>query len=404
MREVLISLAERVAGLFYYKDVLLCAAVLAAAILVYVIVRRILTSVVSRIIDRLTQKTKTKLDNYIFKYVRLERLALSIFAVAFNFLSTSLLNGSSFFHKASDLVVIWIVIKLIHDILDGLAAFTESDARYIGKPYRSYIQVFILIAYIAAAIIGAGTISGKSPWTLLSGIGAMTAVLLLVFRETILSFVASLQIASYDLVRKGDWISVPKYDADGDVTEVALHTIKIQNWDKTISIVPTHDLMQSGFKNWRGMKETGGRRIKRSIFIDLSSVRFMDKDLRESAGKIKLLKPYFEEVERKLHATYSPAVEHPLNDNRLTNLGTFRVYITKYLQSLETIRKDLTFLVRQLEPGATGIPLEIYVFTATTVWSEYESIQADIFDHLLAAAGEFELRVFQYPVSVFTPK
>ena len=171
-----------------------------------------------------------------------------------------------------------------------------------------------------------------------------------------------------------------------------------------MSVVPTHDLMQSGFRNWRGMQETGGRRIKRSIFIDVSSVHFMDKELRERTGKINLLKSYFAEIEESLHATYSPAVEHPLNDNRLTNLGTFRMYITKYLQSLETIRKDLTFLVRQLEPGATGLPLEIYVFTATTDWNEYEAIQADIFDHLLAAAGEFELRVFQYPVSVFTPQ
>ena len=404
MREVLIALAERALGLFYYKDVLVCAAVLAAAGAAYGIIRKVLCSLVRQVLERLTRKTKTQLDNYLFKYVQLERLALLTFAFAFNFLSGILLHGNSFFRKMGGLIVIWIVIKLIHDILDGLAAFTENDSRYIGKPYRSYIQVFILIAYIAAAIIAAGTISGKSPWTLLSGIGAMTAVLLLVFRETILSFVASLQIASYDLVRKGDWISVPKYDADGDVTEVALHTIKIQNWDKTISVVPTHDLMQSGFRNWRGMQETGGRRIKRSIFIDVSSVHFMNKELRERAGKINLLKSYFEEIEQTLHATYSPAVEHPLNDNRLTNLGTFRMYIIKYLQSLETIRKDLTFLVRQLEPGATGIPLEIYVFTATTVWNDYEAIQADIFDHLLAAVGEFELRVFQYPVSVFTPQ
>ncbi|MGP1459464.1 MAG: mechanosensitive ion channel family protein [Treponema sp.] len=403
MREVFIALLERLFGLFYYKDVFLCAAVLAAAIVAYIVVSKLLVPVVRRILERLTRKTKTELDNYLFKYVRLGRLALATFALAFNFLSGALLYGGVFFRKAGALIVIWIVIKLIHDVLDGLAAFTENDKRYVGKPYRSYIQVFILLAYIAAAVIAGGTISGKSPWALLSGIGAMTAVLLLVFRETILSFVASLQIASYDLVRKGDWISVPKYDADGDVTEVALHTIKIQNWDKTISVVPTHDLMQSGFRNWRGMQETGGRRIKRSIFIDVSSVHFMDKELRERTGKINLLKPYFAEIEESLHATYSPAVEHPLNDNRLTNLGTFRIYITKYLQSLDSIRKDLTFLVRQLEPGATGIPLEIYVFTATTVWNEYEAIQADIFDHLLSAAGEFELRVFQYPASGFMP-
>ena len=233
----------------------------------------------------------------------------------------------------------------------------------------------------------------------------MTAVLLLVFRETILSFVASLQISSYDLVRRGDWISVPKYDADGDVTEVALHTIKIQNWDKTISVLPTSDLMQSGFKNWRGMQETGGRRIKRSIFLDVSSVKFMDEELRRRVGKIDLLKSYFAEVESSdISAQYGSDTEHPLNDRRLTNIGTFRMYVTRYLQSLDTLRKDLTFLVRQLEPGATGIPLEIYVFTATTVWGEYEKIQADIFDHLFASVHEFDLRIFQYPVGGFLPK
>ncbi|CEM63200.1 putative membrane protein; putative channel (fragment) [Treponema phagedenis] len=159
--------------------------------------------------------------------------------------------------------------------------------------------------------------------------------------------------------------------------------------------------MQSGFKNWRGMQETGGRRIKRSIYLDVASVKFMDEQLREKTGKIALLKSYFEEIESKIDACYKDNTDHLLNDNRLTNLGTFRVYVTRYLQSLDMLRKDLTFLVRQLEPGPTGIPLEIYVFTATTKWAEYENIQADIFDHLFAAVHEFELRVFQYPVGGF---
>ena len=307
--------------------------------------------------------------------------------------------------KIASLIAIWIIVRLLHGLLDGLTAYTESEPRFMGKPYRSYIQVFILLIYIAGAIIAAGTVSGKSPWSLLSGIGAMTAVLLLVFRETILSFVASLQISSYDLVRRGDWISVPKYDADGDVTEVALHTIKIQNWDKTISVLPTSELLQSGFKNWRGMQETGGRRIKRSIFLDVSSVKFMDEDLRRRVGKIELLKSYFAEVESSdISAKYANDTESPLNDRRLTNIGTFRMYVTRYLQGLDTLRKDLTFLVRQLEPSATGVPLEIYVFTTTTDWGEYEKIQSDIFDHLFAAVHEFDLRIFQYPVGGFLAK
>ncbi|MEL3905947.1 MAG: mechanosensitive ion channel family protein [Treponema sp.] len=381
------------------KDLVWLAVVLCISFIGYKIVKNIVITVIKKIIIKLTAKTKTSFDDYMFKYVRFERLALIVFVVAFSFLSVKMTYGAVVFQKTASLIVIWLITKLIHGTFDGIAAYTDNEPRFQGKPYRSYIQVFILAIYIAAIIIAAGTLSGKSPWVLLSGIGAMTAVLLLVFRETILSFVASLQISSYDLVRRGDWISVPQYDADGDVTEVALHTIKIQNWDKTISVVPTHDLMQSGFKNWRGMQETGGRRIKRSIFLDVSSVKFMDNELREKTGKINLLKSYFEEIDRNINTRYSADTDHPLNDNRLTNLGTFRVYVTKYLQSLETLRKDLTFLVRQLEPGPTGIPLEIYVFTATTVWNQYETIQADIFDHLFAAAREFELRIFQYPVS-----
>lgn len=380
-------------------DIIWGVGVLFLAGILYSIIKKSVIIFIKNFLDHLIKKTKTDLDDYLFKHIHFERFALIAYAGAFGFLSVKMTYGADIFQKLANLTVIWMVTKLLHGALDGIAAYTEHDPRFQGKPYRSYLQVFILAIYIAALIIAAGTVSGKSPWALLSGIGAMTAVLLLVFRETILSFVASLQISSYDLVRRGDWISVPQYDADGDVTEVALHTIKIQNWDKTISVVPTHNLMQSGFKNWRGMQETGGRRIKRSLFLDVSSVKFMDKALRERTGKIHLLQSYFEEIERNIHAQYSDDTEHPLNDKRLTNLGTFRIYVTNYLRSLETLRKDLTFLVRQLEPGPTGIPLEIYVFTATTEWNQYETIQADIFDHLFAAAREFELRIFQYPVS-----
>ncbi|TYT79363.1 mechanosensitive ion channel family protein [Treponema phagedenis] len=381
------------------EDIFWFVIIICVLFILHKVIKKLLPSVMVKVISPFI--SKNKLAAYIFKFIHFEKVSLIIYVIGFTYLSTRLHNGASILEKISNLIIIWIIAKLLHGTLDGLASYTENEPRFQGKPYRGYIQVFILIMYIAAFIIAAGTVSGKSPWALLSGIGAMTAVLLLVFRETILSFVASLQISSYDLVRRGDWISVPKYDADGDVKEVALHTIKIQNWDKTISVVPTNDLMQSGFKNWRGMQETGGRRIKRSIYLDVASVKFMDEQLREKTGKIALLKSYFEEIESKIDACYKDNTDHLLNDNRLTNLGTFRVYVTRYLQSLDMLRKDLTFLVRQLEPGPTGIPLEIYVFTATTKWAEYENIQADIFDHLFAAVHEFELRVFQYPVGGF---
>ena len=386
------------------KDILWFVSVLFLSFIIHKIAKKIISAVAEKMSKKLSGRTTNTLGNYFFKYVHFERLALFSYVAAFGILSVNMVYGVSILQKISSLIVIWITARLIHGILDGLAAYTENEEKFQCKPYRSYIQVFILTVYIAAAIIAAGTVSGKSPWTLLSGIGAMTAVLLLVFRETILSFVASLQISSYDLVRRGDWISVPRYDTDGDVIEVALHTIKIQNWDKTISVVPTHDLLQSGFKNWRGMQETGGRRIKRSIFLDVSSVKFMDKTLRERTGKINLLKPYFEKIEEDIQAEYSDSADNPLNEKRLTNLGTFRIYTVRYLQSLATLRKDLTFLVRQLESGPTGIPLEIYVFTATTDWAEYENIQADIFEHLFAAVHEFELSIFQYPTAAAFPQ
>ncbi len=362
------------------------------------IIRRLLLIVKKRLTSI---EKELKVQQYIFSKVRLERLSLFVYVAAFVFLKNKFVKegfvyAGEFFSILATLNTIYIITRFLHEILDGIAHYTESKEAFRGRSYRSYIQVLILILYIAAFIIGAGTISGKSPWDLLSGISAMTAVLLLVFRETILSFVSSLQISSYDLVRLGDWISVPKYDADGDVIEVALHTIKIQNWDKTISVVPTYEILQSGFKNWRGMTEIGGRRIKRSIFLDSHSVKFLDKKLRERLGEIDILKPYFEKIEKDISVYYEDDGSYTFNKRRLTNIGTFRIYVLLYLKASQEIRQDLTLLVRQLESGPTGIPLELYLFTATTAWEEYETIQANIFDHLFAILPAFELETFQY--------
>jgi len=373
---------------------------LVASLLLHRLTRRILLFIKRRILASSLTK-ELRVGQYIFQKTKLERLSLLVYVASFwllrsHFLRVDFLTISEVFSTLATLLVIYIITRFLHEILDGLAIYTESKEEFRGRSYRSYIQVLILIVYIAASVIAAGSVSGKSPWDLLSGIGAMTAVLLLVFRETILSFVSSLQISSYDLVRLGDWISVPKYDADGDVIEVALHTIKIQNWDKTISVVPTHEILQSGFKNWRGMTEIGGRRIKRSIFLDSHSVKFMDASLRKKLGEIELLKPYFEEIESTKQIKYEMSNEYTLNTRHLTNIGTFRIYVLRYLKALNEVRQDLTLLVRQLESGPTGIPLELYLFTATTAWAEYEVIQADIFDHLFAILPVFELETFQY--------
>ncbi len=374
--------------------------VLCSSLLIHRVLRRILLFIKNRITSK-SLPLELKVGQQIFKSLKIERSSLFAYVVGFlllrnKFVVEGFVSVAEVFGTLATLNIIYITTRFLHEILDALAIYTESKEEFRGRSYRSYIQVLILIVYIAAFVIGAGAISGKSPWDLLSGIGAMTAVLLLVFRETILSFVSSLQISSYDLVRLGDWISVPKYDADGDVIEVALHTIKIQNWDKTISIVPTYEILQSGFKNWRGMTEIGGRRIKRSIFLDSHSVKFMDPPLRKKLGEIEILKPYFEKVEKDGTIHYEGMEEYTFNKRHLTNIGTFRIYALLYLRSLKEVRQDLTLLVRQLESGPTGIPMELYLFTATTEWAEYEVIQADIFDHLFAILPVFELKTFQY--------
>jgi len=396
----MVMLGHEIASFLVNTHTLYPLILIFVALLLHRMTRRILLFLKKRVVASSLTK-ELRVGQYIFKKLKLERLSLISYVASFWLLRNSFLQEdfqalAEAFSTLANLIIIYIVTRFLHEIFDGLAIYTESKEEFRGRSYRSYIQVLILIVYIAAFIIAAGSVSGKSPWDLLSGIGAMTAVLLLVFRETILSFVSSLQISSYDLVRLGDWISVPKYDADGDVIEVALHTIKIQNWDKTISVVPTCEILQSGFKNWRGMTEIGGRRIKRSIFLDSHSVKFMDMTLRKKLGEIELLKPYFEEIEGKKEIKYEMNGEYTLNTRHLTNVGTFRIYVLRYLQALQEVRQDLTLLVRQLESGPTGIPLELYLFTATTAWEEYEVIQADIFDHLFAILPVFELETFQY--------
>jgi len=244
----------------------------------------------------------------------------------------------------------------------------------------------------------------RSPVLLLSGFGAMTAVLLLVFKDTLLSLVASVQLTAQDMVRVGDWIEVPQFGADGDVVDVELHTIKVQNWDKTITTIPTHRLISDSFKNWRGMSVSGGRRIKRALYLDASSIQFMsDEDVERCkrfllldgyiAGKEDELDNYNQELAGKTAAERNAAV----NMRRLTNVGTFRAYALRYLEQHPQIHKGMTLIVRQLPPGPQGLPIELYCFTTTTAWDEYEDIQADIFDHLLAIVPEFNLRLFQQP-------
>src|SRR6056297_2470098 len=251
-----------------------------------------------------------------------------------------------------------------------------------------------------AGIVIISILADRSPVVFLSGLGALTAVLLLVFRDTILSLVASVQIMSNDMIRIGDWVEMPQAHADGDVIDIALHTVKIQNWDKTFTTVPTHKFISESFRNWRGMKESGGRRIKRPLHLDVNSVGFLEEEEIEHLGRYEFLREYMEQKRREI----TEANGRSLGDDkvlperrRLTNVGTFRAYVLHYLKNHPRIHKDMTLLVRQLQPGPEGLPLEIYCFANDTVWANYEGIQADIFDHMLAILPEFGLRAYQKP-------
>ncbi|MDX1704247.1 MAG: mechanosensitive ion channel family protein [Altererythrobacter ishigakiensis] len=296
-----------------------------------------------------------------------------------------------------------IVVSVAIAIVRGLAYLNELYERLPrskNRPIKGFIQVIKILVLCGAAIIMISVLIDESPLLLLSGLGAITAVLLLVFKDTILSLVASVQLTTNDMLRVGDWIEMPSMNADGDVIDISLHTVKVQNFDKTITTIPTHRLVSDAYRNWRGMSDAGGRRIKRALTIDQNSVRFLKDEEVGDLSRFRVLRDYLERKKQEI-ADWNKselAGEDAVNARRITNIGTLRAYIIGYLQGHPKINdQGFTLLVRQLPPGPEGLPIEIYCFTNTTNWNEYEGIQADIFDHLLAILPEFDLKIFQEP-------
>jgi miniconductance mechanosensitive channel len=267
------------------------------------------------------------------------------------------------------------------------------------RPIKGYVQILKIVIYAVAAILVVASLIDRSPLILLSGLGAMAAVLMLVFQDTLLSLVASVQLGTNDMVRLGDWIEMPQQNADGAVIDIALHTVKVRNWDNTITTIPTKKLISDAFKNWRGMSESGGRRIKRSILLDQQSIHFLNDAEQTHLARFALLEDYFIAKADELAAWNArhPGTQSAVNQRRLTNVGTFRIYVLRYLRAHPEIHQGMTLIVRQLAPTPDGLPLELYCFTSDTRWVEYERIQSDIFDHLFAILPEFGLRVFQQP-------
>ena len=379
-------------------QILMAAGVLILSFISYFITKHYLLKVLSVVI----RKTKNRYDDILMEKNVLRRLSyiapliiICVFAHLFPFAEDTI-------RRVSVALISWFVLLALGAALTAFSDIYLTLDVSKGRPIKGYIQISKLIVYVIGIILIAGSLIGRSPVVLLSGFGAMTAVILLIFRDTILSFVASLQISTNDLVRVGDWIEVPSLGADGDVVDIALHTVQIQNWDKTLTVIPTHKLIDVTFKNWRGMQQSGGRRIKRAIQIDLGSIKFCDDRMIDRFGKINLLEDYIKRKQEELenynreHGFDTSAL---INGRRMTNIGTFRAYIKAYLRNHERIHQDMTFLVRQLPPGPNGLPIEIYVFTNDTAWANYEDIQADIFDHILAVVKQFDLRLFQNPAS-----
>ena len=302
-----------------------------------------------------------------------------------------------------NIAVAYVILTVMLAITSALTAGNEvyeTHAVAKERPLKGIVQVAQIVIYILGTILIISKLFDRSPLILLSGVGAMTAVLLLIFKDTILGLVASLQLSANDMVRVGDWIEMPAYGADGDVIEVALHTVKVQNWDKTITTIPTYQLIAESFKNWRGMSDSGGRRIKRPIYLDQSSIQFLSEEEIAKLERFALLREHFATKRRELAAateSLGEAKQEIVNRRRLTNAGVFRAYVRNYLLKHPQLNPEMTLLVRQLEPGPEGLPIEIYCFTATTEWLKYEDVQADIFDHILAILPEFGLRLFQKP-------
>lgn len=354
-------------------------------------------------IKKLASKTSTYLDDLFLDKKFLNRFSYVIVFVVFNFLKSAEQFNLSFleseiFTRLLDALFSLAVGLTVLELLTVLNKLSESIESLKNKPIKGYVQIVKIIVTSFIAIIIFAIVTGQSVAYYISGLGALTAVLLLIFQDTILSFVASVQIGQNDIIKIGDWIEVPEFGADGDVVDIALHTVKVQNWDKTITTIPTSKIVNTSVKNWRAMSEYGGRRIKRSLLIDISSIKFLNKNEIEELVKLAPLKKYItskiEEVDQ-----YNSSIAESDNSQeirRLTNIGTYRAYVENYLKQNSNLNTDtMTFLVRQLPSSPEGVPIEIYTFTNTTEWVKYEQIQSDIFDHLFAILPKFGLRVFQ---------
>jgi miniconductance mechanosensitive channel len=356
--------------------------------------------VVIRIITKIVKKSKNKWDNMLLEREVFHRISHIVPAIIIYLSAPAFPTYQNVIEKGAMTYVIIMGLIVINSILNAMNDIYRTFEISKDRPIKGYIQVGKIIFITIGVILTIANLLDKSPFLLLSGIGALSAVLLLVFKDSLLGLVAGVQLTTNNMVRVGDWIEVPKYGADGDVIDISLNTVKVQNFDKTITSFPSYALISDSFKNWRGMQTSGGRRIKRSLLVDINCISFCTEEMINNFKSIHYLSDYLVNKELEI-AEYNTQNKinktNPVNGRALTNIGVFRAYISNYLQNHPGISKDMTLMVRPLAPSENGLPIEIYAFTNTVIWTVYETIQADIFDHLFAVAPEFGIQLFQNP-------
>jgi miniconductance mechanosensitive channel len=392
------GLAENITG--YLMNVLFILIILVISYLANIIAKRVILAGVAKLI----KKSSSSWDDMFMKNKVFKRLSQVAPALVIYLLSPLAFDDSpllvSFFKNGAFIYMVIIALLVMDAFLNTCQDIYQTFEVSKEIPIKGIVQAVKIILVFIGGILILSTITNKTPLYFLSGLGALTAVLMLIFKDAILGFVAGIQLSANNMVHKGDWVEMPQFGADGDVLDVSLTTVKVQNWDKTITTIPTYSMISHSFKNWRGMQESGGRRIKRALYIDMTSIRFCDQKMLEGFSKIQYISEYIEQKNVELseyNQKHGVDTSSLVNGRKLTNIGTFRAYVEAYLRNHPKIHQNMTFLVRQLPPTDHGLPLEIYVFSNDQVWARYESIQADIFDHFLAAIPAFGLRVFQNP-------
>ena len=391
-------------GLTQYTDIIATLLMLTAMVFISLIIHLLLHKLLLPILKKQSEKSQHLWPKSLFKHRLFNRATWLLQGVLFQTLLHILFDPQSMlFVGLTTLCQLWVMLfslLIAFSLLDVIQAVTAKSEFAKQIPLRGIFQSIKLIMAILIVILMISLLLGKSPGTLLTGLGAMTAVLMLVFRDPILGLVAGIQLSANDMLKIGDWLDMPKYGADGAVIDINLTTVKVHNWDKTIVTIPAYALISDSFKNWRGMSESGGRRIKRSVNIDTTSIHFLSETEIDQLGQAHLLSPYLVNKQQEISQWNTQRDNQNaslLNHRALTNIGTFRIWLENWLKTHPQIRQDMTLMVRQLAPTENGQPIEIYAFTNTVVWAEYEAIQSDIFDYLYAALPAFGLRVHQTP-------